>query len=148
MSNFLFLTLTLNALGAIMLLKAHPHVVFLRELWLMLLLSDLTPRLLTRMRRRPSRRLTTGHLPLHELRESAFLVSGKLSVRADLCYAAVGADADDDVAALDRAEAVGDGDGGVVALEELGEGLVDESFGLGVEGRGGFVEDQDVGILE
>jgi hypothetical protein len=51
-----------------------------------------------------------------------------------LCYAAVGADADDDVAALDRAEAVGDGDGGVVALEELGEGLVDESFGLGVEG--------------
>lgn len=48
--------------------------------------------------------------------------------------AAVGADADDDVAALDRAEAVGDGDGGVVALEELGEGLVDESFGFGVEG--------------
>jgi hypothetical protein len=26
--------------------------------------------------------------------------------------------------------------------------LVDESFGLGVEGRGGFVEDQDVGVLE
>jgi hypothetical protein len=86
------------------------------------------------MRRRPTRRLAASHLPLHKLRESAFLVSRQLSVRADLCYAAVGADADDDVAALDRAEAVGDGDGGVVALEELGEGLVDESFGLGVEG--------------
>jgi hypothetical protein len=50
-----------------------------------------------------------------------------------LGYAAVGADADNDVAALDCAETMGDGDGGVIALEELGEGLVDESLGLGVE---------------
>jgi hypothetical protein len=73
-------------------------------------------------------------LPLHQLRESSFLVSSKLGVRANLCDTAVGADANDDVATLDGAEAVGDGDGRVVALEELGEGLVDESFGLGVEG--------------
>ena len=56
-------------------------------------------------------------------------------------YAAVGADADDDVAALDGAEAVRDGDRGVVAFEQLREGLVDEGFGFGVEGGGGFVED-------
>jgi hypothetical protein len=56
------------------------------------------------------------------------LVSGELRVRADLGDAAVAADADDDVATLNRAEAMGDGDGGVVSLEELGQGLVDESF--------------------
>ena len=63
-------------------------------------------------------------------------------------HAAVGADADDDVAALDCAEAVRDGDRGVVAFEQLGEGLVDEGFGFGVEGGGRFVEDQDVGVFE
>jgi hypothetical protein len=51
-----------------------------------------------------------------------------------LCYTAVGTDADDDVAALDRAETVGDGNRGVVALEELCKSLVDKRFGLGVKG--------------
>jgi hypothetical protein len=58
-----------------------------------------------------------------------------------LCYAAVRTNADDDVAALDGGEAMGDADGGVVALEELGESLVDEGLGFGIESRGRFVED-------
>lgn len=41
-----------------------------------------------------------------------------------------------------------DGDGGVIASEERGKGRVDEGFRFGVEGRGGFVENQDVGILD
>ena len=61
------------------------------------------------------------------------LVSGELGVGADLGDTAVAADADDDVAALNCAEAVGDGDGGIVSLEELGQGLVDESLGFGVK---------------
>lgn len=140
MSDLLLLAFAFNALGAIVLLEAHPHAVFLRELRLVLLLSHLTSGFMARMRGNTSGRFTTSHLPLHKLSESAFLISSKLCVWTDLCYAAVGTDADDDVAALDRAEAVGDGDGGVVALEELGEGLVDESFGLGVQGGSGFVE--------
>jgi hypothetical protein len=117
---------TITALRTIVLLKSDPHVIFLRKLRLMILLSDLASRLLAMggMRRRASRRLATGNLPLHQLRKSAFFVGRELRVRSDLSYYAVGADADDDVAALDRAEAVGDGDGGVVAFEELGEGVV------------------------
>ena len=140
MSDLLLLAFAFNALGAIVLLEAHPHAVFLRELRLVLLLSHLTSGFMASVRGRASGCLTASHLPLHKLSESAFLISSKLCVWTDLCYAAVGTDADDDVAALDRAEAVGDGDGGVVALEELGEGLVDESFGLGVQGGSGFVE--------
>jgi hypothetical protein len=51
-----------------------------------------------------------------------------------LCDLAVGADADDNIAALDGAEAVRDRNGGVIALEQLGEGLVDEGLRFGVEG--------------
>jgi hypothetical protein len=138
------------ALRTIVLLESDPHVILLRKLRLMVLLSDLAPRLLAMsgMRRRASRRLATGNLPLHQLRKSALFVGRELRVGPDLSYYAVGADADDDVAALDRAEAVGDGDGGVVAFEELGEGVVDESLGFGVEGGGRFVEDEDVGVFE
>jgi len=148
LSNLLLLAFTFNALGAIVLLEAHPHAVFLRELRLVLLLSHLASRLMASVRGRASGCFTTCNLPFHELGESAFLISGKLRVRADLCYAAVGSNADDDVAALDCAKAVGDGDCGVVALEELGEGLIYESLGFGVEGGSGFVEYQDVRILE
>jgi hypothetical protein len=61
------------------------------------------------------------------------LVSGELGVRSDLGDTAIATDADDDVAALDCAEAMGDGDGGIVSLEELGQGLVDESLRFSVE---------------
>jgi hypothetical protein len=127
---------TIAALGTIVLLESDSHVVFLRELRLMVFLSDLASRLLTMggMRRRPRGCLATGNLPLHQLRKSAFFVGRELRVRADLGDFAVGADADNDVAALDRAEAVGDGDGGVVAFKELGERVVDESFGFGIQG--------------
>ena len=132
--DFLLLTFAFNALGAIVLLETHPHAIFFRKLRLVLLLSHLTPRLMANVRGRASGCFTTSNLPFHELGESAFLIGGKLCVWTDLRDTAVGTNADDDVTALDCAEAVGDGDGGVVALEELREGLVDERLGLGVKG--------------
>ena len=39
-------------------------------------------------------------------------------------------------------------DGRVVALEEGVQGLVDERLALRIEGRRGFVQDEDVRILE
>jgi hypothetical protein len=132
------------------LLKSDSHVVFLRKLRLVVFLSDLASRFLAigRMRRRPRRCLAACNLPLHQFRKGALLVGRELGVRANLRHFAIGADADDDVAALDRAEAVGNGDGGVVAFEKLGEGVVDESLRFSVQGRGRFVEDQDVGVFE
>ena len=47
----------------------------------------------------------------------------------------------------DGGEAMGDDDGGAVVHELLG-GVLDELFGLGIEGGGGLVEDEDAGILE
>lgn len=41
-----------------------------------------------------------------------------------------------------------DGDGGVVPTEKSGERRVYQSLGFGVKSRGGFVQDQDVGILD
>ena len=61
---------------------------------------------------------------------------------------AVGGKHDDTVGAFDGGEAMGDGDGGVVATEEGGEGGIDKGFRLGVEGGGGFVEDQDVRVFD
>jgi hypothetical protein len=115
---------------AIVLFESHPHAIFFGEFGLVVLFPQLAPGLgsLLVVRRGSRRRFTAGHLPLHQLCESTVLVSGELGVRADLGDAAVAADADDDVAALDCAEAMGDGNGGVVSLEELGQGLVDESF--------------------
>ena len=49
---------------------------------------------------------------------------------------------DDLVGPLHGAQAVGDHQGGA-AGEEAFEGVLDEAFGLGVEGGGGFVEDED-----
>lgn len=72
-------------------------------------------------------------MPFHQLGERALFVGREVGIASDLGDAAVGADADDDVAALYRAQTVGDGDGGVVALQEAAESLVNERFGLGVE---------------
>lgn len=72
-------------------------------------------------------------MPFHQLGERALFVGREVGVATDLGDAAVGADADDDVAALDRAQAMGDGNGGVVALQEAAESLVNERFGFGVE---------------
>ena len=48
---------------------------------------------------------------------------------------------------LDRAEAVRDGDGGS-ALGGSIESSLDDLLGLGVEGRGGFVEEEDLGVAK
>jgi hypothetical protein len=135
---------------AVVLFESHPHAVFFSEFGLVVFLTQLASGLgsLFVVRRRSCRRFAAGHLPFHQLCKSTVLVCGELGVRSDLGDAAVAADADDDVAALDCAEAMGDGDGGVVSLEELGQGLVDESLGFGVKSRRCFVEDQDVGVLE
>ena len=53
----------------------------------------------------------------------------------------------DKVGVFDGGEAVGDDDGGAVAHEVV-ERFLDEFFGLGVEGGGGFVENHDGRILE
>ena len=54
---------------------------------------------------------------------------------------------EDSLGAADGAEAVGDDDGGL-AGEKFVEGLLDLLFALGVEGGGGFVEDQDRSVAE
>ena len=54
---------------------------------------------------------------------------------------------DDFVGVADGGEAVGDDDAGA-ALHELVEGLLDDVFALGVEGTGGFVEDEDGRVFE
>jgi hypothetical protein len=120
---------------AVVLFESHPHAVFLGELGLVVLFAQLAPWLVSLlvMRRGSCRRFTAGHLPFHQLCESTVFVSGELGVRSDLGDTAVATDADDDVAALDCAEAMGDGDGGIVSLEELGQGLVDESLRFSVE---------------
>ena len=122
-------------LVAVVLFESQSHAIFFGEFGLVVLFPQLASRLvrLLVMRRGSRRCFAAGHLPFHQLRESTVLVSGELRVRADLGDAAVAADADDDVATLNRAEAMGDGDGGVVSLEELGQGLVDESFRFGVK---------------
>src|SRR5205085_12152009 len=52
---------------------------------------------------------------------------------------------DDQVGAGDRAEAVGDDEGGA-ALEQVGQRRLDELLALGVEVAGGLVEDQDLRV--
>ena len=41
-----------------------------------------------------------------------------------------------------------DGDGGIVPAQQRRQGLVDQRLRLGVQGRGGFVEDQDIRVLD
>lgn len=72
----------------------------------------------------------------------------EIFISALLGDGAIGGKHDDAVGAFDGGEAMGDGDGGVVAAEEGGEGGIDEGFGLGVKGGGGFVEDQDVRVFD
>ena len=52
----------------------------------------------------------------------------------------------DAVGALDGRKPVGDDKGGA-PLHEIDQGLLHQHLGLGVEGRGGFVKDQDRGIF-
>ncbi len=62
----------------------------------------------------------------------------------------------DDVALLDDKDLVGAADGGEAvrndkgcsALHEEVEPGLDEGFGFGVEGAGGFVEDENAGVGE
>lgn len=79
-------------------------------------------------------RLAAAHLPLHEFAEGAVGILAEFDVGALLGDFAVGGQDDDAVGAFDGGEAVGDGDGCVVAFEELAERLVDEGFGFGVQG--------------
>gem|GEM_PF-3429474 len=51
------------------------------------------------------------------------------------------------VCVLNGRQSVGDHQGGSV-LHELFEGLLYLAFGFGIEGRGGFVEDEDGGVSE
>ena len=75
----------------------------------------------------------------------AFLCHQTL-MRAALGDASV-IDDDDLVGVVDRAQTVCD-DYRSTALQQLVEGVLHEFFALGVECRGGLVEDQDVGVLE
>ena len=98
---------------------------------------------------RPPRQLVAAvQLPLHQPAEGAVLLVAELTVRARLRDAAVGAKADDHVAALDRRQPVGDADGRVVARQQRAERLVAQRLGLGVQRRRGLVQDQDVRVLE
>ena len=54
---------------------------------------------------------------------------------------------EDEVGAGDGAEAVGDDEGGAVG-DEFFKGVLDEHFGVGVDGGGGFVEHEDAGVGE
>ena len=54
---------------------------------------------------------------------------------------------EDLVGALDGVKTVGDGEHGA-ALHGLVERQLDGAFRLGVEGAGGFVEDQDGGVAQ
>jgi hypothetical protein len=48
---------------------------------------------------------------------------------------------------LEGGEPVGDGDGRAAGLQ-LVEGALDFTFGFGVHGGGGFVQNQDLGVLD
>lgn len=84
-------------------------------------------------------------LQVHQLGVPAVLAH-QLRVRALLDDAALVEDVDD-VGALDSAEAVGDGNGGA-ALGRLVQGGLDDVLGLGVEGRRGLVQEQDLGVAD
>src|SRR5436309_7466953 len=82
-------------------------------------------------------------LPRVEVEVAAALRVQRL-VRAALDDAAV-LDHQDLVGAPDGREPVGDDEGGAV-LHQVGEARLDERLGLGVEARGGLVEDQDARV--
>lgn len=67
---------------------------------------------------RGMRRITTAHLPLHQLRESTIWVGAELLVASLFSHGSVGAKDDDCIRALDSGESVGDTDCCVVATEK------------------------------
>jgi hypothetical protein len=54
---------------------------------------------------------------------------------------------EDEVGVADGAEAMGDDEAGAAGHEPV-QGLLDETFGRGVDAGGGFVEDQDRAVFE
>src|SRR5579871_4192849 len=54
-------------------------------------------------------------------------------------------DDEDLVGAADGGEAMGN-DEGRAAAHEIGQALLDEGFGFGIEAGGGFVEDENAGL--
>lgn len=88
------------------------------------------------------------HLPFDEVLVGGVVLE-ELVVGADFDDLAV-LEYDDSVAVDDGAESVGDDDDGDVAVVggELVDLLLDEVLALAVEGAGGFVEDEDLGLLD
>ena len=76
----------------------------------------------------------------------AALVTEQLGMSAALDDLALIEDVDD-VGLLDRAETVGNGNGGAAASGGIKRGL-DDLLGLGVEGGGGFVEEENLGVTQ
>ena len=122
-----------------MLLQPQLHSFLLRQLRINLLPLP--------WRRGPTR-ITSTHLPLHQLCKRTILIRRQVPVRARLRDLPVGPDADDEIAALNGAEAMRDGDGGVGTFQHAVQGLVDQGFGFGVECARGFVQNQDVRVLQ
>ena len=56
-------------------------------------------------------------------------------------------DDEDLIGAANGGETMGDDEGGAALHEEV-EAVLDEGFGFGVEGAGGFVENEDAGVGE
>ena len=83
-------------------------------------------------------------LELVELPVEAVLVE-ELLVGAALAELAFVHD-EDGIRRLDRAEAVGDEDGGASG-NHAGEGEADAMFGVGIDGAGGLVEYEDAGAM-
>src|SRR5262252_6566723 len=72
-------------------------------------------------------------------------VSSLRSVKRAVCTALhdpPGLDDENLIGAADGREAMGD-DKSCAAAHEVGQALLDERFGLGIEARRGFVQDQD-----
>ena len=96
------------------------------------------------VRKRRYRQLLVLVLQLVELPVDAAM-GQQLLVRADLADLAL-VHHDDLVGALNGAEAVGDHDRGA-AFDHAGQRVAHAEFGFGVDARGGFVEDEDLGIV-
>lgn len=87
-------------------------------------------------------------MPLHELGEGPVGTGRELGICALFRDTAIRAETDDAVRSLDRRQTMSDADGSVVTSEQSAESLVDERFRLGIQGTGGFVQNQNVGLLE
>lgn len=92
--------------------------------------------------------LAAAHLPFHELGESSIWTRAELFVAALFSDRAVVAEDDDCIGTLDGGEAMSNADSCVIATQKRGQGTVDQSLRLGIESGGGFVENQDIGVLD